>query len=209
MCQKSEIRQLNVTRCKMLNEEALRVLETLDGWVQLLPLHISRLFSCTFENVRSQTFQSIKPFKQFSGSHWGRSSLKPRSKERVWRARKVPLFTHNLVSWTHYLVTFPCNFYLISFIMYILSCILLIGFILYLAHKFYLISCTSSFILYLAQSGEQTDGWNRGAAESHCSPCRGSTACLKNVKQIKCSNWSINGEMLKLVKLDSDFGNNV
>ena len=94
----SEIRKLNVTRCKMLNEEALRVLETLDGWVQLLPLHISRLFSCTFENVRSHTFQSIKPFKQFSGSHWGRSSLKPRSKERVWRARKVPLFTHNLVS---------------------------------------------------------------------------------------------------------------
>ena len=129
---KSEIRQLNVTRCKMLNEEALRVLETLDGWVQLLPLHISRLFSYTFENVCSQTFQSTNPFKRFSGSHWGRSSLKPRSKERVWRARKVPLFANNLVFWTHYLVTFPCNFYLISFIMYILSCILLIIFILYL-----------------------------------------------------------------------------
>ena len=95
---KSEIRQLNVTRCKMLNEEALRVLETLDGWVQLLPLHIYQNWSSTFENVRSQTFQSINPFKQFSGSHWGRSNLKPRSKERVWPARKVPLFTHNLVS---------------------------------------------------------------------------------------------------------------
>ena len=141
-------------------------------------------WSCTFENL-SNNFQDHIG----GGAAWSQDQKKECGEQGKYLYLPTILY---LVSWTHYLVTFPCNFYLISFIMYILSCILLIGFILYLAHKFYLISCTSSFILYLAQSGEQTDGWNRGAAESHCSPCRGSTACLQNVKQIECSNWSIN-----------------
>ena len=40
--------------------------------------------------------------------------------------------------------------------------------------------------------GEQTDGWNGRAAESHCGPSGESIACFQYVKQIKCSNSSIN-----------------
>ena len=117
-------KNLTVTRCKMLNEEALRVLETLDGWVQPLPLHISRQLL----HVRSHTFQSRNPFEQFSGSHWGRISLRPRSKGRVWRARKVPLFANHPVSCI--LNTLSCDFYLKLFISYLAS----------LSGDFYLIS---------------------------------------------------------------------
>ena len=56
--------------------------------------------SFTVEKDKSvQTIFKVKnPFKQFSGSRWGRISLRPRSKGRVWRARKVPLFANQPVS---------------------------------------------------------------------------------------------------------------
>ena len=85
----------------MLNEEALRVLESLDGWVAQLSAFFPLIE--LIDEDHSCTLKRISPFSHIlkdqivtAGSHWGRSSLKQRSNGRVWQARKEALFPNHL-----------------------------------------------------------------------------------------------------------------
>ena len=110
----------------MLNEEALRVLESLDGWVEFSTVHNKFAFFCQIINLiwnidfnwgfskifflffrqhffffifvdvffvwlSTMLWDSSLYIWHISGSHWARSSLKQRSKEKAWQARWTDL----------------------------------------------------------------------------------------------------------------------